>query len=90
MINAIFKSLTKKSLNGEIINLGSGKPIRIKNLVKSINKYFKKGMPRFGKKNIFYKDNLYLYPNIQKSKDLLNFKPKIKLLQGVRKIIDKI
>ena len=68
MTNAIFKTLTSKKTNGEIINIGSGKPISIKRVVKIIKGIISKGHPVFG--GLKYKKNMHMnnYPKITKAK----------------------
>ena len=76
VIDAFIKVLKSKQTHGEIINIGSGKPIKIKNLINYICKLIGKGKPQFGiipkrkdEKNLFY-------PNIKKAKQLINWTPK--------------
>ena len=40
VVDAILKSLKSKSARGQIINIGSGKPRKIKNIIQSIKKRF--------------------------------------------------
>ena len=47
-VNSIMKCLKIKS-NGHIVNICSGKPVKIKSIVLRINKIIKKGRPLFGK-----------------------------------------
>ena len=87
LINAIIKSLEKRNLNGEIINIGSGKPTSIKKLILNICKLAKGGHPQFGKISLRGDEIEKLYPNVTKSKKLLNWKPKISLNNGLNKTI---
>ena len=48
VVKAIFKALSTKTTNGEIINIGSGKPIQLKKLILFINKIIGKGRPVIG------------------------------------------
>ena len=88
LVDGIIKILTKKNnLSGEIINLGSGKPTKIKKLIKNIKNLVGSGMPRFGKIR-FRKDEISkLYPNIKKAKKLINWAPKTDLNLGLKKTI---
>ncbi len=43
VIRAIIKSLTNKNARGEIINIGSGKPKKIRNIIENIRKISKGG-----------------------------------------------
>ena len=75
--------ISKKS-NGEIINIGFGNPIKIKNIINFICKFVGMGKPQFGKIKYRKDVNMKLYPDITKAKRLLNWKPKIKFEQGIR------
>ena len=70
VVNAIFKSLNSQKSNGEIINVGLGKPKKIKNVVKLVQKTIGKGTPQFGKLKYRPETNMKLYPNIKKQKKL--------------------
>ena len=84
-MDAILKLYIKKT-NGEIINIGMGKPISIKKVVKLINKMIKKGKPEFGK--LKYKQtNKKLYPEILKAKKKLKWIPRVDLNLGLKNTI---
>ena len=87
VILAIYKSLLSKESNGELINIGTGKPIKIKRLIKMINKNIGTGLPIFSKLNFRQDEMLKLYPNITKAKKVLNWTPKINLKDGLSKTI---
>ena len=88
LVDGIIKILTKKNnLSGEIINLGSGKPTKIKKIIKNITNLVGSGRPMFGKIR-FRKDEINkLYPNIKKAKKLINWAPKTDLNLGLKKTI---
>ncbi len=87
VVLAIFESLTNKKSNGEIINLGFGKPIKIKFLVNMVKKLLSGGKPKFG--GLKYKKgiNMNNFPNIKKAKKILNWRPTTNLLNGITKTI---
>ena len=87
VVLAIFKSLTSKKSNGEIINLGFGKPIKIKSLVNMVKKILSGGKPKLG--GLKYKKgiNMNNFPNINKAKKILNWRPATSLLDGIKKTI---
>ena len=84
----ILKILSKKKINKGVYNVGSGKPMRVKNVIYSIKKLTKKGRPNFGKIKMRKDENKYLYPNINKIKKNFDWKPKTKILLGLRKSIN--
>lgn len=87
VIDAIIKILLKKNLNGEIINIGQGKSVKIKNVINNICKFVGKGEPLFGKIKLRKDEIINLYPSINKAFRLLNWQPKINLEDGLKKTI---
>ena len=88
IVDAIFKCFTLKKTNGQIINLGSGQPTKILNLILMIKDMIGKGRPLIG--SLKYKKgmNMKSFPNIKKAKILLKWKPKIKLIAGINNTIN--
>ena len=76
VIAAILKTLKNKNVKGEIINIGSGKPIQIKKLIKMINNNIGKGEPNFGAIKSRNEENLKYFPRLRKANRLINWKPK--------------
>lgn len=87
VIRAIYKTLKSKKSNGELINIGFGKPNKIKDVIKLIVKYVGKGEPIFSKLKIRNDEPIKLYPNINKAKRILNWSPKISLRNGIKKTL---
>lgn len=82
-VNAIFKSMKNNKVNGEIINIASGEPISIKDMILKIVGIIGKGNPMFGEMSIRENENLSLYADITKAKQLLCWKPKISVDDGL-------
>ncbi len=76
VVDIFIKILKSKKTLGEIFNLGSGKIIKVKSLIKLINFYVKKGKPEFGKIKMRKDEQIKFYPNINKLKKTINWKPK--------------
>ena len=87
VVNAIIKSLKSKKARGEIINIGSGRPRKIKSVIKYIKKISKGGNPQFGKIKLRSDEILKLYPNIKKAKNKINWEPKISFDKGLKSTI---
>ena len=68
--------MKEKKAIGQIINIGSGKTIILKNVIKNIIKIIKKGQPNFGKIKLRSDENKIIYPDIKKAKKILNWKSK--------------
>ena len=88
LVNAIIKILKKKDVNGEIINIGSGQPITVRDLILKICKLTKGGKPQFGKIPLRKDEIIKLYPDISIIRKLFNWRPKFSLERGLRKTIN--
>lgn len=87
VVGAILKSLKNKSAQGQIINIGSGKPQRIKKVIEQVKKISKGGQPQFGKVKFRKDEILNLYPDIKKAKNKINWKPLISFRKGIKSTI---
>ena len=88
VINAILKTLASKKSHGEIINIGTGKPRKLKDIIQNIRKILKGGKPQFGIIKLRKDEILKLYPNINKAKKKLNWSPKISFDKGLKSTIN--
>ena len=88
VVNAILKSLTNKNARGQIINIGSGKPRKIKNIIDYIKRTSKGGYPQFGRVKLRKDEILEVYPDIKKAKNKINWKPKTSFKKGLKVTID--
>jgi len=87
IINAIFLSLKNKKSNGEIFNIASGKPIKVKRVIKYICKLTGKGKPQFGQIKYRKDENMKVYADIKKAKVKMKWKPKINFNKGIKTVI---
>jgi nucleoside-diphosphate-sugar epimerase len=87
-VDAIIKALFAKNINGHVINIASGKPITIKNIIKQVHTIISKGSPVFGSVPYRVGENMSLYANINKSKKLLDWEPRVLIEDGLKKTID--
>ena len=88
MINLIEKFLNKRtSLNGNIFNIGSGRPKNIKKIIQLIKNQVKGGRPMYGKIKLRKDEIIKLYPNLKKIKKYINWTPKVSFEQGLKKSI---
>jgi nucleoside-diphosphate-sugar epimerase len=84
----ILKSLNTSASNGEIINLASGAPVMISDVIKLIQSKIGEGNPEFGKIDYRNGENMELYADISKAKKILDWKPSISLDEGIDKTIE--
>ena len=89
-VRSIFSSIDNSKAFGEVINIASGEPIAIKEVVSKIQKIVSTGNPQFGKVPYRAGENMELFADITKAKKLLNWKPKITLEEGLKQTIDEI
>jgi nucleoside-diphosphate-sugar epimerase len=88
LTNAIFKCLKNKKSHGQIINIGSGKPLNIKKIILLIQSIIKYGKPNFGKIKLRKDEILTLFPSIKKAKKLINWSPKFNFQNSILKTIN--
>ena len=88
VVDAIIKSLTNKNARGQIINIGSGKPRIIKKIIEYIKKISKGGYPLFGKVKLRRDEILTVYPDINKARNKIGWRPKISFKKGLKVTID--
>jgi len=87
VVSAIFLTLNNKKVDGEILNVGSGKVITLKNVVNLVKQIIGKGKPQFGKIKYRTNENMKVFSNINKIKKKLKWKSKTKLINGINKTI---
>ena len=86
-VEAIIKSLTNKNARGQIINIGSGKPKRIKNVIEKVKKISRGGYPQYGMFKLRKFEISKLYPSVKKAKSKINWRPKISFEKGLKSTI---
>lgn len=87
VIRGILLSINSKNALGEIINIASGSPIKIKNLVNMTQKIIGCGKPNYGGYPYRKDENMELYADIQKANKLLKWHPEVDLKEGLEKTI---
>lgn len=87
-VSAIFLALQSDGANGEVFNVGSGIPVSIRSLIDRICAIVGSGRPQFC--HIPYRpgENMALYANIDKIKDVLGWSAQVGLEDGLRRTID--
>lgn len=83
----ILLTLRNDNINGEVINLASGKPISIRKVVELVKEIVGQGAPDFGAVSYRVEENMALYADITKAKKLLDWEPIVTLDEGIRKIV---
>ena len=83
LIKAIVNCFDNKKSIGQIINIGSGKPKKIKSVILYIKNKIKLGKPLFGKVPLRKDEILTLCPEIKKAKKILRWKPEVSFNKGI-------
>ncbi len=87
LINLFELSIDKPKIKSGIYNVGSGLPIKVKSVITLINKIIKKGTPNFGAIKMRSDEIEILFPNINKTIKTFKWRPKITLINGLKKTI---
>jgi len=88
VVDAILKSLKCEKARGQIINIGTAKPQKVKNVINLIKKILKGGHPQFGKIKFRKDEILKIYPNIKKAKKKINWHPRTLFNKGLKSTIE--
>ena len=87
-VQLIIKIIFNKKSNFGVFNVGSGQPVSIKKIIKSIFNKIKKGKPNFGKIKMRKDESLKMCPNTFKIKRTFKWSPKFSLTNGLKKTIN--
>ncbi len=86
--DGLIKAAVTKEAYGEVINIASGRPVKIKDMVKKIVEIVGKGRPQFGALPYRTGESMSLYADIKKARELLGWEPKISLDDGLNMLVD--
>jgi len=86
--DGILRTIKSDNVNGEIINLASGDPISIRTVIEKVQTYIGKGNPKFGKIAYRAGENMSLYADTSKAKQLLGWRSKTAIEDGIKKTVD--
>ena len=88
-VRAIDLCLRSKKCRGKIINIGSGKPIKLLKIFSYIVKKIGSGKPLIGKIKLRSDEQLIVYPNLSNAVKFLNWKKRINFKHGISKTINE-
>tara|TARA_B100000925_G_scaffold291095_1_gene278016 strand:- start:909 stop:1826 length:918 start_codon:yes stop_codon:yes gene_type:complete len=88
VIDALRLCLDNKKAIGQTINIASGNPISIKEVVKKVVKISRGGKPIFGGLNYRENEQMSLFADNRKANSILGWKPKVSLDEGLKKTVD--
>jgi nucleoside-diphosphate-sugar epimerase len=87
-IRAILKALIIPEAVGEVINVSSGEPVSIREMIEMVCALIGSGQPHYG--GIPYRpmENMALYANLIKAKKILRWEPSISIENGLKQTIE--
>lgn len=88
VVHGILLAMKNVDARGEVINIASGHPVQIKEVIQLIRDKIGKGHPRYGDVRYRKGENMELYADISKSAQLLSWRPEIDIKQGIEKTIN--
>ena len=87
-VSAIFQALEKQEVNGEVLNVASGEPVKIRDMIEKVCTLTGSGKPQYGKVSYRPGENMALYANISKEKKILQWEPRTNIDIGLQKTIN--
>lgn len=87
-VDGCFRILDSEKSSGEIFNISSGEKVTIRAMIEEVTRIIGKGKPLFGKISYRVGENMELYADISKARNILGWKPKVSLKEGLEKTIN--
>ena len=87
-VDAMIKAALSPATRGCIINVASGKPISIQEVIEKVIQLSGGGKPLWGQYPYRKRENMELYADISLAKNLLKWGPRTRLEDGLRKTVD--
>ncbi len=87
VVDAVFLSMTNDNANGRIFNIGSGRPISIKEVVERVVNIVGSGKPKFGAVPYRKGENMELYADVNLANKILSWSAKTTLDEGLIKTV---
>jgi nucleoside-diphosphate-sugar epimerase len=87
-VSGIIKSLECPIALGEVINIASGSPVKIRQVIEKVTELVGSGTPNYGKFPYRVGENMSLFADISKAEKLLGWKPYTSLDTGLLRTIE--
>jgi len=87
VVDAILLAMISKEAHGKVINVASGEPVTIREVIGKVVSMVGGGKPDFGKIPYRAGENMALYADIKLAKQILGWQPAITLDEGLKKTI---
>ena len=86
-VEAVFAAFASPSAKGEVINIGSGQPVSIRQVIETVQRLVGGGGPKFGEVAYRPGESMSLVADISKAKAILDWQPVVALDMGLKKTI---
>ena len=90
VVRGILLALEARTCEGEIINLASGSPTKLKDVISLVQQIAGGGSPLIGALPYRVNEAMELYADISKARDLLLWNPATTMEEGLKKTIDRM
>jgi nucleoside-diphosphate-sugar epimerase len=88
VVDAIFMSFDQPRVNGHVLNIASGKPIQIREVITEIIRQIGTGSPQYGQLAYRQGESMALVANVDNAKHLLGWTARTSLADGLRNTIE--
>lgn len=88
IVDGMILAATTEKARGHIINIASGKPVKIKRMIETVVRITGGGTPQWGAHPYREGENMALYADVSAAKRLLGWKPKVALEEGLARTIE--
>ncbi|HHT9105566.1 MAG TPA: NAD-dependent epimerase/dehydratase family protein [Candidatus Wujingus californicus] len=88
VIEAMIKAAALPQSKGNVINIASGTPVMIKDVIQKVMLFTDGGKPMWGAHPYRVGENMQLYADISLAKNLLHWEPQVSLDVGLKKTIE--
>jgi len=87
VVEAILLAMVSNRAHGRVINVASGRPVTIREVIEHVSSMVGGGEAVFGKVPYRSKENMALYADINLARNILGWRPSISLEQGLSRTI---
>jgi len=88
VVEAMLLAAQSQKTQGHVINIASGQPVSIRDVIETIQEKVGQGQPRFGQYPYRKGENMALYADVTKAKQLLGWAPKVDFDDGITRCIE--
>lgn len=88
IVDAMVKAAVSSLSKGQILNIASGVPVTIREVIQKVMAFAGGGKPLWGAHPYRVGENMELYADVSLAKKLLNWEPQISIDEGLKKTIE--